>query len=1763
MMPIYKRLLAWVIVSSCLCLTLQGQVLIEYVNPTTPNILQVCDSAAFEIKLTNTGPDSIRTIEVVLGLPNGLTYNPSSVQNATERDISNLQMPTFGLPNLGPGDVLQFSLQATAQCDLVDQINNAVLFANDILVNYEGGSNSLRTSNYDIETPLLVVVGSTGLALMGSKGMVLQRTFTIRNTRFGRLSSFVFKDTHPEDLSITANPGMDTSSTNGEIALLLDGDDFRNIGDGDAFFEQNETIVIREEILVDGCGIEDNFLASSIRLCWGCNGEICQTTTPIEAIVEVEPSQLTPDLVFRPVIQAPSCFCPAGLAQQEMHIYNRGNETALDIILTLYQTTFIGGYTADAFTLDSSGTVSSLTPILSDPLPLLCLGSNQIYREAILPIPDLAVGDSITIFWTDAQCADECGRFSSNKWEFDYAYYRSCPPDPLIQETGIELEIESPFTNYMFPLQAPDSLTNLFSYTLVSDVLTTADEGSLQIVLDIPCFASWENNAFELNGQAPTDQVAEETDSTTLVTLTYDLPLSSDSVSLPILLEFDCLQGCDSLFCDISTATTCQDVCSVSGLVIPGILAQSTINVDPDCSDECGAQVCSRGEIQYPCLLPPCKDTIPGYAVFDFELFRLNTGLPDNDNDHFPDASGQLDTSKIRRDRLMTGDTIRSIFNGAIKVDVEGSSFSNLEFQTRFLIAGNLDTFLNANLFSTNGWQPVEQFLRIYDQSDDRYYECGNFPLTFESNPQSKELIFRSTVNAGNSIGQLCGLPTNFVFEEGDSIYVELDYKVSHNIIKADSTQTLPDIYSIVGEPDIFLFDSGQVFYRRFSCDCHIPVLELSGYCYSLAPGIYPIPPCDPSAFTSGSFFQILLGEGDFFPFEFRHLAQLEELQLNIPEEFSLVEARLVYLQLQDQTSLILDQPLNPRFENGVWELGVTELIPEPLDEGYTLLMQFRFESECNLEGNFPLSLDGSIRFVPGIEVDTNPLPVRGINALGLRTLIPRMQLNVPLANSTSLDDRGRWEMTIVNNPTRIASTESGPLYNCWATINSTSGKVTDFQLFDRSTGSFYQSNNGIFQLGQLDPRDTFHLLLTAVNGSCVTEEVTLRYGWNCTAYDNLISEPCYERTELLTVISPPAELEQVVESPQGPFGLCDTIDYHVVEFFNADLGRAYEVLVEAQLPPGMMVLPGSSELEYPVGSNYVSIPEPIDLGGGQVRWDISVANDSIGQNGLPGSSLEPNNRARLRFQLITDCDFISNSEIIARVRANQNCDVPANTLAEAGEAIQIDGVMEPYNANISVTPIPTVSCRDQLSLSLSIVSTGTTSAADSLFLLLPPGLTYLPGSYQAIQNAPAQGPTTTAQGSLQQLRWRLPTGIAAGTPIRFSLEAEGLDSLDCGQQLIRIQTLSPANALCAADGQSCDILVETGSLLSSFRIDRPILEPAALNVRLEATGNAQALFYQLEVGNTGPDTEQITYVDFYVDLDGDGRLSIGDLLVGQDSITTSIPLGTAVALDGNLPLDDPSQLCQLIAVIDPDKHCACQTASVAVANPIEWIRPAVAGVCSGEGVLLGIDSATNTVYQWNPSDFLECAACPKTAFQFENTTDEPVNLTYTLSQQDTEGCIIDNIFSVTVQPEPRILTEENQLCLGAALELTATPGVTYFWQGPDILDPNLAVQTVRPMADALYTVMITDSSGCTKTDSIAIAVTPLPGVDAGQDTAICDNTVFRLEALQVDGYSYAWSPANLLSNPTAYNPTILQNVSTTFYLTITDENGCAGSDSV
>ena len=173
---------------------------------------------------------------------------------------------------------------------------------------------------------------------------------------------------------------------------------------------------------------------------------------------------------------------------------------------------------------------------------------------------------------------------------------------------------------------------------------------------------------------------------------------------------------------------------------------------------------------------------------------------------------------------------------------------------------------------------------------------------------------------------------------------------------------------------------------------------------------------------------------------------------------------------------------------------------------------------------------------------------------------------------------------------------------------------------------------------------------------------------------------------------------------------------------------------------------------------------------------------------------------------------------------------------------------------------------------------------------------------------------------------------------------------------------------------------------------------------------------------------------------------------------------------------------------------------------------------------------------------------------------------TITVTSESGYSKIYTIVYSSSCTAPTLVITPSaTSICIGGTTTLTASGASTYTWSN----NATTAAITVSPTANITYTVTGTSATGgCTATITQAIVVNALPTVNAGTDASACINTPLNLNATITGGnatYTYTWSPTTNLSYSNIEDPSYNSAIAgaTTYTLSVTDANGCKGSDVV
>ncbi len=187
---------------------------------------------------------------------------------------------------------------------------------------------------------------------------------------------------------------------------------------------------------------------------------------------------------------------------------------------------------------------------------------------------------------------------------------------------------------------------------------------------------------------------------------------------------------------------------------------------------------------------------------------------------------------------------------------------------------------------------------------------------------------------------------------------------------------------------------------------------------------------------------------------------------------------------------------------------------------------------------------------------------------------------------------------------------------------------------------------------------------------------------------------------------------------------------------------------------------------------------------------------------------------------------------------------------------------------------------------------------------------------------------------------------------------------------------------------------------------------------------------------------------------------------------------------------------------------------------------------------------------------------------------DAPGNYSVFLSTNEGTPNMAMECHTITALPIPAITISTDQfVCQGDTANLF---GIAF---GTDTLrwTPNYRITKTETTTDfALFTQVVPDytrsyhfiaiyPNGCIVDSPILVTVSKV-NADAGQDRLLPDGGQTILGgplSTEAYGFKYSWSPTNFLDNPLSANPVSNPFYDVSYVLTVTNSDGCIGTDTV
>lgn len=157
----------------------------------------------------------------------------------------------------------------------------------------------------------------------------------------------------------------------------------------------------------------------------------------------------------------------------------------------------------------------------------------------------------------------------------------------------------------------------------------------------------------------------------------------------------------------------------------------------------------------------------------------------------------------------------------------------------------------------------------------------------------------------------------------------------------------------------------------------------------------------------------------------------------------------------------------------------------------------------------------------------------------------------------------------------------------------------------------------------------------------------------------------------------------------------------------------------------------------------------------------------------------------------------------------------------------------------------------------------------------------------------------------------------------------------------------------------------------------------------------------------------------------------------------------------------------------------------------------------------------------------------------------------YWLWVTNTDGCTAKDTITVSHYPVPQPqLGNDFSLCVGENKILDAQIFTSYLWQD------NSQSRYFTATDTGLYIVTVVDSNNCKAADSVRVlAINPLPSNFLPANDSICQYENFIITPV-TNFVSYQWQDNSAFSN-------FITNKAGEYILTVRDEKGCYGKDSI
>ncbi|OAV44631.1 hypothetical protein A3850_009065 [Lewinella sp. 4G2] len=1661
----------------------------------------------YEVTVTNnTGLDSAGIVGE-LTLPenvNVISVDPDTIESNG----------VYSFPEIPAGQSVTFTIFAQVSCAFEETTFEAIFSVQDEAAIGESGTVEVIFADLSIPRSTPATIGAY-------RGLETSVDVQVVNASFGTVETFTYcvvNDLTNLDLQRITVGGVDLGPpafTQGNQDCYTVTSAALDAGGIGMTFDGGEALIVTETFLVTEC--VENSMDITRRVQYGCQGDVdCQEKSPSDfTATGVNYDLLAPRLRPRTVSRTrPACYIDEPQVTV-VALDNSGTAPADDVFFRLF--TINGGMSIDLSSIFATRADGSVIPnedlVITGAInSTSCQGGGARRVDVRVNGANIDLGESLEVTYTTfANC--DC-----NNCQIRNKYYSRFEQRGYTDPCGEQLnDFRSVTPSGQFdafirgigetPATLAEGESGCFTYFVTNmqlDWMTTAyQDAYLEGLFDIPCGLDYVPGSMEWrdrNGRLfPFDNDAES--------FSYvDNGTSGDGVDrLRVRYKgpdrpsgFQYAGGASFTFCTTVDCTEKPPPTCGSAFFDENVVAQFDFTTDESCAAECAVE-----KIWKPADLPiriVCTNDDPncecdGITFTEFTVNRTNFGLGDTNNDQIPD--GEIDLETVQLDRFLQGDSLRAHFEGRVRDVNNSETFSN-----GFVVLpiGHSDfTPLGANITVVRNGVTTT---------------CGAVPLTPDL--AGERIIADISISTLNSLG--CGIPGSSNYEEGDSISVDIDFKESLPLI---NTQFRLATY----RPDFYVSNAGFEMGTRYQCNPRLDQMNQIGFFTQFDNDGDDFGACEQPSWSirydryAGG---ISLDE---FPNEIRTIGLPERLVFTKPPEF---QYRLDSWDVRLQQTItpandILDtrRSSNPGIPAEFFIVNgdeVTFLVGDflrsqnnleiPPDEGYRIYFYPRIQGNCeSVIGEYPYSY----QFTEAVD----------------ENIFSMSEITNPVVN-TSFTYQGAAQITVLTDQevirlcsgndqavVRIRNTQVPAASNSFI-FPSPTGDVLVTRVEDANSGAEILPNEfGIYPLGTIGGTSERVLNVFFTKNTCADASLDFVGGWDCNGIPTTINDAICSDPSQIRLTSARSSVDMLVTQPPANstdvISLCDPVPFEA-DIISSDLGFVRGIVLNFQLPPGVRYEPGTFELAVPSvrqGGTFVPVRDPRRFGR-TYQQIVSQLDETLNTEGLVGSKDVMNNTVSVRFNTTTTCGFTSGQRAKFVIKSRNSCGARLRTVIRKSGRIRTADVEQDISIEVAPLQANFNACSGtEETVDVKVTVAGGLSAADSVRVLLPVGLEYVMDSYVPGDNAtPGNNPTEVRQIDNQQaliFPLSLPDD-APGNMILFSVDVRAFDDgQDCGPSDIEVDAFAAFEDVC--NGEVCNSAAIRGGAIATANFQKPnfqfdnfggsiALNPDDGTATADFNVGVTNLGFPLVAGNT-------LQINIYDDTNGNGTYDAGiDMFLFPIDSLLAAPLNTgASAVIEGMATFPATNVCTVLAVIEPDSTCACDEVSSPTFRPdITFDYDDRFEVCSGETVMIGPNPIAGYSYEFlsrNGSPLSSLSATSGSPVTFTaplNRTGAPQEIEYTLRVSNAP-CFTDEVVTVVVAP----LVDEQfnvQACIGSSYELPTTndPEASNFvWSpmaGLTLSDGGRRATVDDVQSSQVYTLMYDVGEGCSAAVTVNLTAT-------------------------------------------------------------------------